>query len=226
MAFGDKSRAQSSGEGSSADVYMKLGPGEKVIRILDEEETVYWRYWINKLQGREVNRSVTVASMRDPIPRYYNSLGKDHPEYRSIQKRFVLNVLDRTPMNADPSSKKEDKVRILELGKELMDKFAMLHMRIRDRETFEPLPITRFDVKVISQGTGKDVNRIVLPGDDLDDLSDELKTLLKFDLSKVFRPMPAEYQERLLAGEDYADVIKDLGWEKPVATIPIDDVPF
>ncbi len=225
MAFGDKSRAQGSGDGSSTDVYMKLGPGEKVIRILDDEETVYWRYWINKLQGREINRSVTVASMRDPIPRYYNSLGKDHPEYRSIQKRFVLNVLDRTP-STDPNKNSFNQVRILELGKELMDKFAMLHMRIRDRQTFEPLPITRFDVKVISQGTGKDVNRIVLPGDDLDDLSDELKTLLKFDLSKVSRPMPAEYQERLLAGEDYADVIKDLGWEKPVATVPIDDVPF
>jgi len=217
MAFGKglENNTQS-GDAPASDVYMKLNEGEHVIRILDEEETIYWRYWIKSLNGKQVGRSIAVASMRDPLPAYFAALGKVHPDYQSIQKRFLVNVLDRAT----------GKVKILELGKELLEKFAMLHERIRDRQTFEPLPITRFDVRVIARGTGKEINRVVLPDEDQSPLSEEVSTQLKYNLKLLARPMPPEFQQRLLAGEDYGDIIKELGWEKPVPTLPIDNTPF
>lgn len=251
MSFGSSTQKQSRGYGERQQfepVYLKLAEGERLVRILDEEETSYWRYWIPvNVGGKRQGRSIVIGSMKEsPIAQYMASLGEDHPEFRKIQKRMLLNVLDRTLVKKDSNGletyadarnnfpatsnsgenisnvvpEPNNRVLVVEFGPDLMDKLAMLHLRIRDQKTFEPLPIWRFDVTIISTGQGKEVNRTVFPDTNQEPLPDELASLPKYDLKQLVRPAPYEFQQRLLDGEDYIDLIKEIGWERPKATIP------
>lgn len=246
MAFGKSTKgAQQEAQVTQEPIYLKLGAGERIIRILDQEETDYWRYWIDNLDGKRISRSIAVAR-GGPIAEYMASLPEGHDDFRKVQRRCLINVLDRTPVKktskgiavyADakgnyPSSANEEnisgspvvpnnKVLVLEFGNQLLESFLMLHENVKDRNTFESLPIWRFDVKIMTRGERLETKRIVLPAEDQNPLPDELYALPKYDLKEFIRPMPVEFQARLLAGEEYADLMKELGWDKrPVPVLP------
>ena len=250
MAFGKTAQKQSAqGNAQQESAYLKFGQGERVIRILDQEETEFYRYWLNvNVGGKQQGRSIVIGNKKDsPIYKYMQGLGEDHPDFRFPARRLLLNVLDRTPVkktstgltvyadergnfpNTDPVSEESvakqpivpnNKVYIMEFGPQLLDQMLVLHERIRDRETFEPLPIWRFDIKIVSRGAGKDTKRGVMPDVDQDPLPDELFSLPKYDLKLVCRPLPVQYQQRILDGEDYIELMRELEWDRPQATIP------
>ncbi len=229
--------------------YLRFGEGERIVRILDRSKTEFWRYWMDvNVNGKREGRSITIASKREsPIARYFDAIGFGNPGFRGINRRLLLNVLDRTPVKktaqgltvyADakgvyPSTHsyenisaspivQNNKVYIMEFGPQLLDNLLMLHERIRSQRTYEPLPLWQFDVKIISKGKGIDTTRVAFP-DDQTPLSEELLALPKYDLTQVAKPMPVEYQQKLLDGADYNEVMKELGWERPVATVPQDN---
>jgi hypothetical protein len=57
---------------------------------------------------------------------------------------------------------------------------------------------------------------------DQDPLPKELTdTLLKYDLSQVVHVMPNEAQERLLKDGDLLEILKELNWPRPQATLKL-----
>lgn len=240
MPFGSSRTRNESGTTRMDSPYLKLLPGDRVIRILDQEEHSYWRYWINvNVNGKQQGRSVVVA-MDNPIKRMMDAMGKEAPGYRKVERRMMLNVLDRTPiirwgdgstLYADaknvftdpnngkplavPATQPNNRVMILDFGANLMDQFMHWHERVFNRANMqEKLPIWNMDLRISTLGSGKEVKRIVTPELDQEPLPDELSNLPKYDLDKLCRPMPNDAVQKLLDGVDYNEVIAELGWER------------
>lgn len=256
MGFGSSLQTGSSTENASTtdreQVYMKL-TGENILRVLDEEEFTYWRYYMPVNVGGQQQKRSIVVGRGGPISDFFSKMDKEDPKRLRVSKRMLLNVLDRTPVKkldgnvvvyptqglevfpkAGPNGESLDgisvephnKVLILDLGPDLMTKLTMYHRRSRNARTFEPMNIWDFDVRVISflppGKEAKEVQRSVMPDADQDPLPKELAdTLLKFDLTQVVRPMPEAAQKRLLAGEDLIEILKELNWPRPQATIKL-----
>ncbi len=138
-------------------------------------------------------------------------IGEGDKRFRKPGKRHLSNVLDRA----------DNRVKLLDYGSDLLNKFTALHQRVRNQATFQPMNVWEFDLNIISLAgkEAKDVQRTVFPSDDQGPLAAELQALPIFDLTLVQRPMPEEYQERLLQGEDLLEILKDLSWERPVPTV-------
>lgn len=249
MAFGHSTQKSATSESRFDNPYIKLGEGERVVRILDQEERTFWRYYLQvNVDGRQMGRSIVVGGNDNPIKRYMDRLGEGDKGYVKPGKRMLLNVLDRTPVKlnkfgtpvyagidgrtfpqVDPATNESivnapvvphNKVLIMEFGSELMQSLMVIHERIRSNKTFEPLPVWALDVRIITKGTGKDTKRMAMPDVDQEPLPAELAALPKYDLSLAARVMPDVYQERLLAGEDYNVIMRELGWERLSPTIP------
>ncbi len=253
MAFGS-SLQQAPTEGTQStnteQVYFKFG-GENIIRILDEEEVTYWRYYMPvKVGDRQQDRSIVVGR-GGPIRDFFASMDEKDPKRRRPSKRMLLNILDRTPVKkldgggvvypvqgldvfpkagpngeslADVPVEPNNKVYVLDLGPDLMGKLNTYHRRARNNKTFEPMSIWEFDIRVVSipGKEPKDVQRTVMPDADQEPLSKELKdSLLKYDLTQVTHEMPADAQKRLLNGEDLLEILRELNWPRPQATIKL-----
>lgn len=218
MAFGDNARPQNSGDnatqGNKESNYLKLS-GDQVVRILTRSEDVpfYWRYyiWVN-VGGSKAERSITVGR-GGPIAQYMAEIGDTDKRYRKPQKRMLLNVLDRA----------DNRVKILDFGSDLLNKFSALHQRVRSQKTFEPMNLWDFDVQIVTTKTGKeakDVERTVFPGMDQSPLAPDLAALPVFDLALASRIMPEEMQKRILAGDDLVEILRELDWGRLTPTLP------
>jgi hypothetical protein len=240
MAFGDSKQRKGSEGGRTESPYIKLAAGERVIRIRDDEEFSYWRYFINvNVNGQQQGRSIVVA-MDNPIKKMMDQLGADHPNFRKVERRMLLNVLDRTPVVrwtdgttlypdqsgvftnpesgtrlSDPARVANNRPMILDFGPQLMEFFMAYHNRLRNKQNLdELLPIQRVDLRVATFGKGFDTKRIVTADQDTDPLPPELAALPKYDLKKLTQPMPNEAIQQLLDGADYNEVTRALGWER------------
>lgn len=254
MGFGSslsQSGTQENTTSSFETIYLRLPTNvvaEHVIRVLDQEEFSYWRYymWVN-VGGKQQPRSIVVGPGDTPIKKHFAAM--EESARAKPGKRMLLNVLDRTPVkktangtpvyavngeypatgpNGEDLSKApiqpNNKVYILDFGLDIMKKFTTYHGRVRKVGTFEPLNIWDFDVRIISTPgkEAKDVNREMMPDSDQEPLPSELTdNLLKYDLTQVVHPMPNEYQVRLLAGEDLNGLLKELNWGRPEPTIKL-----
>lgn len=247
MAFGKGTQRPAQDQTAFEPVYLKLSEGERIVRILDQEETEFWRYWLSgpKFPNLGKGKSIVVGKS-GPIRSFMDEIGEEDPSFRKVQRRFLLNVLDRTPVkktskgiavyanakgqfpgsfdDEDLSTRviaPNNKVLVMEFGSTLLEGMAMVHdSGVRSRTTHEPLSIWEYDIKITTRGTGMNTVRLVLPDQDQAPLPDELFALSKYDLSTMVRPMPIEAQERLLNGDDYSVVIKELGWDRPQAIVP------
>lgn len=218
MAFGDNARPKqdaSSGTnntGKTESAYFKL-TGEQVVRILDKSEDVftYWRYYMPvTVNNMQVDRSVVVGR-NGPIAQYMREIGDTNKRFRKPQKRILSNLLDRS----------DNTVKILDYGPDMLTKFTALHQRIRRSGSPDSLNIWDFDLTIVSLPgkEPKDVQRSVYPADDKEPLAAELAALPKYDLSQFARVMPDDMQHRLLVGEDLITILKELNWDRPVASL-------
>lgn len=213
MAFGDNARPRDNKEQSQDSIYMKL-KGDQFIRILDKTENVavYWRYYMSvNVKGQQQERSIVVGR-GGPIAQYMQEIGKEDKRFRSAQKRILSNVLDR----------EDSKVKVLDYGSTMLGQFTALHKRVRNMQTMEPMNLWDFDLNIVSEEgrEPKDVKRNVFPGMDQSPLAADLLALPKFDLSLVARPMPDEMQVRILSGDDLNEILRELNWERQIATLP------
>jgi hypothetical protein len=228
MGFGSSMAAPSANNEntqSTESIYLKLPtdkPNEVTIRILDTEEYVYWRYYMQvNVGGQKQWRSIVVGPGDTPIKRHFDKFDKNDPQRARPGKRMLLNVLDRSVTEANEP---KNKVYIMDFGADIMSKLMPYHRRVRHQQTFTPLNIWEFDVVIISTPgkEAKDVQRAVVPGMDQDPLPKELTdTLLKYDLSQVVHVMPNEAQERLLKDGDLLEILKELNWPRPQATLKL-----
>lgn len=245
MAFGESLQRRDTGSGGTGtrfeSPYLRLPAGERIIRIMDDEEVVFWRYFINvNVGGGRTGGKPIIVHRDNPIKTMMDSLGEGHPRFRKVERRMVLNVLDRTPivrwtdgrtiwpneggifLNPEtgeplvqPETQVNNRMYILELGSLLMQNFAHLHQNFRPKDDpSRQIPIQQVDVKITTFGSGKDTKRFAVATDVWGPLPKELANLPRYDLKEVTKPMPNESVQRLLDGDDYSDVLRDLGWER------------
>lgn len=251
MAFGkstERNKGNSGGE-VREQIYLRLQPGEKTIRILDEEETPFWRYWMQVSigPGQKAGRPV-ITGRGSPIDRYMASLEEGDPNLAKKQQRMLLNVLDRTWVKknskgqavyadesyeypkTDPGTGEDltriepephNKVLILEFGPQLMQDFMLLDKRTRSREDPRKLlNIWEFDVKIITRGKGRDTVHKAFADDDKSPLSQDLLALPRHDLVSMTLPLPNEACQRILDGEAFQEVIRSVAEARKTDEIP------
>lgn len=250
MAFGGSKQNKQQNDGPSQSAYLNMSEGDRIVRVLDQDETEYWAYWLNGKDWSNCGKGKSIIVGRDgPLRRHFEELGKDHPSYRKVGKKYVINVLDRTPVKKtlkglpvyklpngsfpnDVNGESvvnspivpNNTVYIMNYGAQISDYFSVFHNKVNNRKTYQPMAMWEFDLIITRKGVELATTYMAYPGDDQEELPDELLSLKKYDLSQVTRPFPAEAQERLIAGEDYMEIMKSLGWDRPVATV--EQLPF
>lgn len=178
----------------TSDSYVKFNPDYKVVlRILDPKAQLVWKHWIaaaNGGKGMMANCPNTSASANVcPIEKSLKGLSKEDPKYLDLRarKRYIVNVLDRTPYTICPACNtstpkaKEcincgatlkssldfaplNKVKILEGGPRIFatDLNAVEKMQKDDYPEQDP-EITDYDITFHTQGTGRDRKIVAIP---------------------------------------------------------------
>lgn len=237
MAFGDSLKAAQAQQAQTPrqSPYLNVSPGERIIRILGSEKS-FWRYWIRvnvngKMEGRPI-----IAEYENPI-RDCETLDEAS---RKPTRRFVVNVLDRTPVlrvkgtgeiiypdengayNAvgkavEGKPEPLNEVRLLEFGRSLMDEIMAYDGRMRSRVDYSRvLRVTDVDLALIITGQGKNRTIKVMQSFDESPVSvDEV-----FDLDEVIAPYPNEAIQALLDGENYLDVLSRFNLLRAYRKVP------
>lgn len=179
--------------------YVKFSPFYRtVVRLLQDNARTVWKHYVpqaNKGGGLSaVCPNIVPGLNACPIEQKYSDLPKDDPERRAnnARKRFIINVLDRTPhttcphcsaltpgktgadrkgkfcINCDGDLKGTDfaplnKLKILEQGPKLFYQFNTIEkLQLEEIEK----PISGYDITITSEGVGRDRVLTAMPGAD------------------------------------------------------------
>jgi hypothetical protein len=201
---------------------------EAIIRILDEDVTTYWRYWMPVNLGDKWDGRPVIVGKNSPISQYMNTLDKQDPKRKTPVLRAYINVLDRTVVDGQPLNK----VKIWDVGSDVVKSLQVFDGRQYNRRTMEKMRLQEFDIMLVRVPTrGQDGKErfTTVPSPSFNDepLSEDLLVLPRYDLRKMVEPMPDDAQRALLGGAKYQDVRDSLGWTGvyPMYT-PNEEVPF
>lgn len=236
MAFGEslnKLSRQSEDQGRTQEVpFVRLGEHERVFRIMDTREFMFWSAWFKvNVRGQKVRRSVILGT--NDVINEWNSVhgyNRGDPDYISPRPRFAVNVLDRTKvirkdgdvLFPNKTGRYEDangrlvsgtpedynKVLIWEFGKSTLETIVSLSKYMRSRNNPQKsVSINDVDIIVVSEGEGLRRAIRVLQGFEEGPLPAHLSSLPLYDLQSIFKPFPDEAIKKLLDGEDYYEVL-------------------
>lgn len=219
----------------TSDSYVKFSPDYRVVlRMLDTEAKLTWKHWIpeaNAGRGMMANCPNTTPGMNVcPIEKSLKGKAKDDPEVqqRRAKKRFIVNVIDRTPFGACPSCSAQtpkakvctacgaklpanleyaplNKYKILEGGPQLFQQ-GINTVEQMNKEDYPDNEITDYDIVFTTSGTGRDRKiapvpqppSMVDPDDFIDPETNEEQK--KFDLDLLAEPTSIEEIEAMLEG--------------------------
>ena len=170
--------------------FTKLPEGITRLRIVDDAPYSRWVHWMPQFK-RSVNCPGTNVCPIDKIRKKQKDAGET-PTY-GIAKRFAIHVINR----------ETGKLEILEQGKTFFE-------QLRDLNTDEG-DLREYDIKVRRRGSGLDTSYRVDVAERTA-LSENDEKLLegKVKLNEFFKPHTVEQIERLLAGEAWDDVMKNI----------------
>lgn len=184
MPFSEEPRSRTDTAKRTSTAYVKFSPEYKVVlRILDKSARTVWKHWIPQANGGRgmtancPNYAHGAQTNSCPIELSAAGLPADSEEAREkrARRKFVVNVLDRTPYATCPScgtftpgrkcqNCKADlkgakftplnKVKILESGPQLFNQGLNAVERMQ-REDFD-VDITEYDINFMTQGEGRD----------------------------------------------------------------------
>lgn len=240
MPFAEDTKSYGATRTRTSSDYVKFNPAYRtVLRILDTKAQLVWKHWIKEANdGRgmaAVCPNVTAQTKVCPVDLLIKGLDKDDETYadKKARKRFITNVLDRTPHTVCPSCnestpgkacqncgadlKKADfvplnKVKILEGGPQLFTT-TLNAVEVMGKEDFDGAPdITGYDITFQTQGTGRDRKIAAIPQqpselsetDFIDPETQEPQRL--FDLQLLAEPNTVEEIELMLQGATMADL--------------------
>lgn len=188
--------------------YIKFTPEYRtVIRLLQDQARIVWKHFIQQAnQGRgsgAVCPNTAPGMNVCPLEQKYSHLPKEDQERRDNQarKRFIINVLDRTPhttckscntltpgkttpaasgkfcVNCEASLKGHDfaplnKVKILEQGPNFFKKQLDVIEAMQLEEA--NTPITGYDLTITTTGVGRDRTLTAMPQDPKEIKDEEL----------------------------------------------------
>lgn len=202
MPFSDEPRSYEDTRKRTSNEYVRFTPEYRtVLRILDDKARTVWKHWIPMANGGRGMGAVcpnTAPGLNIcPIDAQYAHLPKDNEERRanSPRRKFVVNVLDRTPYTtckscntATPGKKNPagagkvcvncgadlkghdyaplNRVKILEQGPNLFNK----ELNNIERMQLEDIGkgITDYDITFTTQGSGRERTIKALPQEPVD----------------------------------------------------------
>lgn len=218
----------------TSDSYVKFSPDHRtVLRMLNDRAQLVWKHWVNEAnsgKGMAANCPNTASTRECPIEKQLVGLAKDDPKVleRRARKRYIVNVLDRTPHTVCPSCNEStpkgktcsncradlkasldysplNRVKILEGGPRLFGE-TLLAIEKMQKEDYPENEITDYDIVFTTSGTGRDRKIAGMPQKptDLEDgaLNDpESGDAQKlWDLPLLAEPSQIEEIEVMLAG--------------------------
>jgi len=184
-------------------VFLRFREGTPVlVRILDQHAEKVLKHWINKSKT-----SVLCLGDECPICQQNDTIRRENPKtfqkikgYIPVQRRWMVNVLDRTPVIKDEETGEEysavkgkfptvtsdgerslvnikpepsNTIKILERGQTLFEMFAVIHAdSITEGNDGEEIGgITTMDLKLVAAGSGTDMVISVIPQSRNDDIT-------------------------------------------------------
>lgn len=217
--------------------YVKFTEDHRVVlRILDTHARTVWKHWLGEANGGKgmmANCPNTASNRICPVCKSLDGLNNDDPKKqdRKAKRRFITNVLDRTPVtvcnscnnvvsgkvcpNCKADLKKHDfvpmnKVKILEGGPELFNRTLNAVEKIQ-AEDFN-VDITGYDINFTTTGKMRDRKIAALPqspselSEDAmnDPETDEPQKL--YDLDLLSEPTSVEQIEMMLNGATLEEI--------------------
>jgi hypothetical protein len=227
--------------------YIELPQGTTIIRILDANALKKETHFVN-------NASFECLGDECPVCQNNHKIIQDNPEtfrtikgYHPRQRRYLINVLDKTPVKVCPScghaNKKNgrefspvcvkcqtvittvpiaplNQVRVLAKGVELFAKFNALEENVTDNEG-TPLPLNSYDINLFVQGMGKDVKIDPIPmSNNNEPVEVDPESLYELD-KLVIKLTPVEINN-LLRGVSMKDIFNARKSSTPDTEIPAD----
>lgn len=237
MPFSEEPRTYSETRTRTSSQYAKFSPEYRlVLRILDPKAEQVWKHWLPMANGGK-GFGVTCANISSqvrpcPVEKLIVTLNEDDPLISQIKarRRFVVNVLDRTPHtvcdacgNTTPGKKCQfckadvsknefhplNQVKILEQGPELFNK-GLNPIEKMYQEDFA-VDITAYDITFMTQGVGRDRKIAATPMkvealSEADFLDEEGNAQKLFDLSLLSEATSVDEIEAYLAGATISEV--------------------
>ncbi len=238
MSFAPESKSYSDTRKRTSASYVKFSPDFRVVlRMLDENAKLVWKHWISEANAGKgmmaTCPNVTAQTKVCPIEQSLVGLSKDDPKYvdRKAKKRYLVNVLDRTPYTVCDSCNNQtpgkkcvhcgadikkntfvplNRVKLLESGPMLFTTTLNGVDQLQKEEL--GLSITDYDITFATQGAGRDrkISAIPLaaePISEQDLLDPETGEPQKvFDLDLLSEPSPVEEIELMLKGATMEDL--------------------
>lgn len=235
MSFSDELKSYSETRTRSSSNYVKFSPDYRVtLRILDTKARTVWKHWIsvaNNGKGMGAVCPNTSSQVRPcPIDGHDSVLSDEERDSLKARRRFVVNVLDRTPVtfcdscgNTTPGKKCQfcdvkldkntftplDQIKILEQGPNLFNKVLNPIEKMYKEDL--GVDITDYDIVFMTQGSGRD--RVItanpatpaeLPTDALLDAEGNKQSL--WDLDLLTEPSTVEEVEAMLRGANMEEL--------------------
>ena len=246
MSFSEEPRSYSETRSRTSSNYVKFTPDHRVVlRILDTKAKTIWKHWLpmaNGGRGFAVNCPNTSSDVRPcPVDILIDQMSEEERKETQMRarRRFVVNVLDRTPHTVCDAcgntsagkkcqsckadiSKNEftplNQIKILEGGPELFNKSLNPIEKMYSEDY--GVGIDGYDIVFMTQGVGRDrqvaptpLQPEALPEDAF--LDEEGNPQQKFDLELLAEPTSVEEIEAYLEGATIAEV-NEMKGVKPV----------
>lgn len=238
MPFAPESKSYSDTRKRTSASYVKFSPDYRVVlRMLDENAKLVWKHWIGEANAGKgmmaTCPNITAQTKVCPIEQSVAGLSKDDPKYldRRAKKRYLVNVLDRTPYTVCDSCNSQtpgkkcvqcgadlkkntflplNRVKLLEAGPQLFTT-TLNGVDQLQKEDFG-LDITQYDITFSTQGVGRDRKISAIPATAaeldasvlLDPETGEPQKI--FDLDLLAEPSPVEEIELMLKGATMEDL--------------------
>jgi hypothetical protein len=199
MPFSEEKKTYSETRKRTGAEYLKFTPEYRTVaRILNPTAKTVWKHYIQAANGGRGSGAVCPNVSSDlkvcPIEAEVANLPKEDPKRReaNARRKFVVNVLDRTPYTTCPSCnaptpgktvpgkrtkdcincgadlkgadfKPLNKVKILESGPKLFNEQLNVIEQMQKDEL--DVDITAYDITFTTQGTGRDRSVTAMPQD-------------------------------------------------------------
>lgn len=236
MPFAVEKKTYSEARTRTGSNYVKLVPEYRaVLRILDDNAALVWKHFIQEANAGKgmgaVCPNVTAQTKVCPIEKSLEGADEDTRREKQAKKRYIVNVLDRTPYttcdacNAETPGKNctacgndisknkfhpLNKIKLLEGGKMLFID-GLNELEKLGQEDFHT-DITGYDIVFQTKGKGRDKRTSVTPQqpsvipteDFLDPETGEPQR--KFNLEDLTEPNTVEEIELMMTGATMQDL--------------------
>lgn len=229
--------------------FMQMGQGAHTVRILQSQAKTFPTHFFltNKTSVLCLGDECPICQNNKNLFRQFGKEANKQQGFNSVNYRFFVNVLDKTPAKVGsdgkeykdlrltispsngevlPEAKPLNKVKVLSKGLKLRDELDSIDRAILDN-TGTPIGLVNYDMVLMVSGTGKDTKTTPVPRTEANEPVPEGLEL--FDLEKCVIKVTAEEMLDLQRGIGLKDIFaarknKEVSFEPVASQEALDDV--